>query len=73
VIHKLALHELSLRVIALALCAILVMPVWSVFDYFVDPVNFDTFLALRIACVVVVSLGLLVFIKTGKQDAHYRK
>jgi diguanylate cyclase (GGDEF)-like protein len=72
-VQKLALHELSLRVIALALCAIVVMPVWSVFDYFVDPVNFDTFLALRIACVVVVSLGLLVFIKTGKPVAHYRK
>jgi len=71
--QKLALHELSLRVIALALCVIVIMPVWSLFDYFVDPVNFSTFLALRIACVVVVSLGLLVFIKTDKQVAHYRK
>lgn len=71
--QKLALHELSLRVIAMALSAIVILPFWILFDYVLDPVNFRTFVALRIVLVVVVSLGLLLFIKTGKQVAHYRK
>jgi len=70
---KLVNQELSQQVIAGAIIAIVLLPIWIPFDYLIDPRNFDTFLTLRIVGILVIFTGLVIFIKTGKQVAHYRK
>jgi diguanylate cyclase (GGDEF)-like protein len=70
---KLVHQELSQQAIAGALIAIVLMPIWSIFDYFVDPINFKKFLILRLGATLVNLAGLIVYIKTGKQVAHFRK
>lgn len=66
-------HTLATRIIVTSLLAILLIPVWIPFDYFVDPLNFRTFLILRIICSVVNLIALIAFIKTGKPARHFRK
>lgn len=70
---KLVNQELSHQVIVGAIIAIVLLPVWIPFDYLIDPQNFNTFLTLRVVGMLVILTGLVVFIKTGKQVAHYRK
>jgi diguanylate cyclase (GGDEF)-like protein len=70
---KLVNQELSQQVIAGAIIAIVLLPIWIPFDYLIDPLNFKTFLTLRIIGIFVILSGLIVFISTGKQVAHYRK
>jgi len=70
---KLVNQELSQQVVAGAIIAIVLLPIWIPFDYLIDPRNFDTFLTLRIVGILVIFTGLVIFIKTGKQVEHYRK
>lgn len=58
---------------AAGMLSLAVMPFWIPFDYLVDPQNFKTFLALRVAYVGVVLAGLTAFIRAGKQVKHYRR
>ena len=70
---KLVNQELSRQVIVGAIIAIVLLPIWIPFDYLVDPVNFEVFLALRIFGMLTISAGLLIFIRTGSQVEHYKK
>lgn len=70
---KLSEHSLIRQIIASAILGIVIMPTWIAFDFLVDPLNFKSFLLLRIICVLVILVGLGAFIKAGKQVRHYRK
>lgn len=70
---KLAEHSLPQQIISTAVIAIILMPSWIPFDYLIDPLHFKTFLALRIICILVILIGLIAFIRAGKQVIHYRK
>lgn len=71
--HELTKHLLERQVIAGAIVGMVVMPLWTIFDYLVDPLHFKTFLALRIVGALVILGGLVAFIRSGKQSRHYRK
>ena len=66
-------QELSQQAIAGSLIAIILMPFWSIFDYLVDPVNFQIFFILRLVSTFINLIGMIVYIKAGKQPTHFRK
>jgi len=66
-------RTLATRIIVTSVLAILLILVWIPFDYLLDPLNFRTFLILRIICSIANLIVLIVFIKTGKPARHFRK
>ncbi|MBF0235191.1 MAG: GGDEF domain-containing protein [Desulfamplus sp.] len=71
--HKLSDHSLAQQSIAAAILAMVIMPTWAILDYFVEPLNFKTFFVLRVICVLVILVGLVAFIKGGRQVRYLRK
>lgn len=71
--QELTKHLLERQVIVGAIVGMVVMPLWAIFDYLVDPLHFKTFLSLRIIGALVILIGLVAFIKSSKQSRHYRK
>ena len=46
---------------------------WIVFDWVVDPHNFQTFLTLRISCILAILFGLVAFLKVKEPERHSLK
>jgi hypothetical protein len=47
-------NPLVARMISAAIIATILVPLWSLFDYFIDPANFTLFLILRLSCIFII-------------------
>ncbi len=66
-------HELTRRSTTAALLCLLLVPVWIPFDWVLDPQHFLAFLALRLACMGTIAVGLVLYLRSRDRKKHYRR